>query len=155
LAGLPSAAVERLLAEVVDVCSHRLDAWVTAHASRRLDALRARRPDGVRVGGYGVLYDLRPAPVLTLADQGAQLQAALTAANQDADAAAAARAPIADQQAAALSQDASASNAVASLNTQIDDLTAERDNLVEIVQEEEGEPGNTGAIQAALRRIHD
>src|SRR5262249_8552522 len=101
------------------------------------------------------LYDLRPAPVLTLAEQVAELQAALTAANQDADAAAAARAPIADQQAAALSQDASAANAVAALNSQIDDLTAERDNLVEIVQEEQGEPGNTGAIQAALRRIHD
>jgi hypothetical protein len=155
LAGLPSAVLERLLAETVDLCSHRLDAWVTAHADRRLEALRGRQPGGVRLGGYGVLYDLRPAPVRTLAEQVAQLQAALAAANQNADAASAARAPVAAQQEAAQAQDASAAAAAGSLDDQLAELTDERDNLLELVQEDEGEPGNSGAIQAAMRRIHD
>ena len=37
LAGLPQAELDRLAAETLDCCSHRLDAWVTSLATRRLD----------------------------------------------------------------------------------------------------------------------
>ena len=46
---------------MLDLASHRLDAWVSAQATRRLATLRTRRPLGVRLGGYGVLEDVRPA----------------------------------------------------------------------------------------------
>ena len=43
--------------------SHRLDAWVSAQATRRLAALRAGAAGlGARLGGYGVLEDVRPSP---------------------------------------------------------------------------------------------
>jgi hypothetical protein len=61
LIGLPSAALGRLAAGVLDLSSHRLDAWVSAQAARRLTALRAKNPAGLRLGAYGVLEDLRPA----------------------------------------------------------------------------------------------
>ena len=61
LAALPSAALARLAAGALDIASHRLDAWISAHASRRLDALRTARPTGARLGGFGVLEDVRPA----------------------------------------------------------------------------------------------
>ncbi len=49
-----------LLCSNLDALSHRLDPWVTGVASERLHALRREHDDG-RVGGYGVLTDLRPA----------------------------------------------------------------------------------------------
>ena len=70
LAGLPSAALARLAAGALDITSHRLDAWVTAHAARRLAALRSDRPLGVRLGGWGVLEDVRPAPATETATHG-------------------------------------------------------------------------------------
>jgi|GEM_PF-932922 len=55
----PSVAeLERLFTETLDVCSHRLDAWITALASRRLDALRTA--SGSVLGAYGWVEDLRP-----------------------------------------------------------------------------------------------
>jgi hypothetical protein len=53
-------ALERLVGEGLDLWSHRLDAWVTSIATRRLDTLRAARPDGVQLGGYGFVEDLHP-----------------------------------------------------------------------------------------------
>ena len=47
-----------LLAEVLDTSSHRLDAWITAVVSRRLDAQRDARPDGATIGAYGWVEDL-------------------------------------------------------------------------------------------------
>ena len=41
LSQVPSAALERLLGEALDLCSHRLDAWITSLATSRLDELRA------------------------------------------------------------------------------------------------------------------
>jgi hypothetical protein len=61
LAQVPSAALARLLAGTLDLASHRIDAWMTAHADSRLQALRATHPQGLRLGGYGVLEDVRPA----------------------------------------------------------------------------------------------
>ena len=52
--------LELMLRETLDTCSHRLDAWVTSVAWRRLERLRAQPQNarGVYVGGYGWVEDL-------------------------------------------------------------------------------------------------
>jgi hypothetical protein len=60
LLSVPTAVLARLAAGVLDLASHRLDAWVTAQASGRLATLRTRKPAGVRLGGYGVVEGVRP-----------------------------------------------------------------------------------------------
>ncbi|HEU4330084.1 MAG TPA: hypothetical protein VFR40_03145, partial [Lapillicoccus sp.] len=57
----PPAELDRALRGLLDVYSHRLDAWYTSLATRRLAAVRERTPVGVHLGGYGWLDDLRPA----------------------------------------------------------------------------------------------
>ena len=69
LEGLPTARLERLFAEHVDLCSYRLDAWQTALFTERLWALRdpqstgdpAQRTLGLHLGAFGWLEDVRPA----------------------------------------------------------------------------------------------
>jgi hypothetical protein len=61
LAGEREADFARLAGSVLDVQSYRLDAWLTAVATQRLQELRARTPDGVHLAGYGLVCDLRPA----------------------------------------------------------------------------------------------
>ena len=61
LLSVPTAALARYTGGVLDLASHRLDAWVSAMATRRLAALRTRKALGVRLGGYGVLENVRPA----------------------------------------------------------------------------------------------
>ena len=54
--------LELLLQETLSLASHRLDAWVTSLASKRLAEIRAK-PDhaqGIGLGGYGWVEDLRP-----------------------------------------------------------------------------------------------
>lgn len=58
---LPTAELERLFTETLDVCSHRLDAWQTSLATRRLQTMRQANPTGVYVGAFGWVEDLRPA----------------------------------------------------------------------------------------------
>jgi hypothetical protein len=59
--------VERVFTETLDLASHRLDAWVTAVATRRLMAMRqsqelARvKPVGTYLGGYAWAENVRPA----------------------------------------------------------------------------------------------
>ncbi|GGW39073.1 hypothetical protein [Streptomyces griseoloalbus] len=60
LAAVPVTRLPELLAEVVDVHAHRLDAWITSLASKRLAELRASGAEGVRFGCYGWVEDLRP-----------------------------------------------------------------------------------------------
>jgi hypothetical protein len=65
LAQLPTAALERLLSETLDLASHRLDAWITALATYRLNQFRDPRdpkanPTGIYLGGYGWVENLRP-----------------------------------------------------------------------------------------------
>ncbi|MFJ4790731.1 hypothetical protein [Streptomyces sp. NPDC088794] len=84
LAGLPTARLERLLAEHVDTASYRIDAWRTGLLGWALDLLRSRPgrgrpmlagpsvavdaaagaaaggPGGVYLGAYGWVEDLRP-----------------------------------------------------------------------------------------------
>jgi hypothetical protein len=63
LAGTPTAELDRLFTEALDTCSHRLDPWLTALATRRLAALRAPAdPPGVYLGCYGWVVDLHPDP---------------------------------------------------------------------------------------------
>lgn len=60
LASLPSAELDRLFGETLDVCSHRVDAWVTSLASKRLADLRSRVPTGCYLGAYARVENLRP-----------------------------------------------------------------------------------------------
>lgn len=66
LSQLPSAELERLFTETMDVTSRRLDAWVTAVAYRRVaDMRRAQEQQhlatkGDILGGYGWLEEVRP-----------------------------------------------------------------------------------------------
>lgn len=74
LSTLPPDRLEPLLAGALDLCSHRLDAWITSLAARRLAALRAARPQAVQVGGYGWVLNLKPS--------GAKVEAAPPAGEQ-------------------------------------------------------------------------
>jgi hypothetical protein len=49
-----------LVAETLDLASHRLDAWLTGTVERRRAALRAQRPLGLIVGAYGWVENLAP-----------------------------------------------------------------------------------------------
>lgn len=70
---LSTAALERLFAEHLDLCSYRLDGWQTAIFAHRLEQLNRQRGDavedrprrtGVHLGAYGWLENLRPGPAL-------------------------------------------------------------------------------------------
>jgi hypothetical protein len=61
-----TAELERLFTETMDLTSHRLDAWVTSFAARRLNDMREANvssqlaPREDFFGGYGWLEDLKP-----------------------------------------------------------------------------------------------
>jgi hypothetical protein len=60
---LSTAALDRLLGETLDVCSHRLDAWITSFAGRALRRLRTEdRSPGVHLGAFGWVENLEPSP---------------------------------------------------------------------------------------------
>lgn len=59
LATLPPKDQARLLSETLDLCSHRLDAWITSSATKRLKQLREKHPTGIAIGGYGWVEDLK------------------------------------------------------------------------------------------------
>ncbi len=56
---LPTAELERLFTETLDVCSHRVDAWITSVVARRLEATRAQRPEGSHLAAYGWVENLK------------------------------------------------------------------------------------------------
>lgn len=66
LRGLPTARLERLLAEHIDTLSYRLDAWETALIDRRLVRRRGPHPAdarrGLYLGAVGYLESVRRAP---------------------------------------------------------------------------------------------
>ena len=62
LSGAPSAELERLFTETLDLCAHRIDAWITGLASRRLERMRVATPAGCHLGAYGWVEGLRPGP---------------------------------------------------------------------------------------------
>ena len=49
-----------LLAEMLDLTSHRLDAWLNGIVTRRFGTQRAARPSGITVGAYGWLENIAP-----------------------------------------------------------------------------------------------
>ncbi|MBI5301750.1 MAG: hypothetical protein HY868_06420 [Chloroflexi bacterium] len=57
---VPSAEIERAFRGLLDCYSHRLDAWYTSLATRRLSEVRAARPVGLHIGGYGWVENLKP-----------------------------------------------------------------------------------------------
>jgi hypothetical protein len=62
LTDLPTARLERLLAEHLDCAAYRLDAWMLGVANLQLSEMRAGRREprrGVYVGAYGWLEDIR------------------------------------------------------------------------------------------------
>lgn len=60
LGSLPTARLERLLAEHIDVCSYRFDAWRLGYVHHHVARLRAATPAGIHLGAYGRLEDVRP-----------------------------------------------------------------------------------------------
>ena len=50
----------RLFAGIADLCSHRLDAWITSLALVRLADRRRKAPAGLSIGAYGWVVGLRP-----------------------------------------------------------------------------------------------
>jgi hypothetical protein len=66
LAGYSAEALDFAIREVLDLAAYRFDAWVTSLAHFRLDALRSANPnDGIVLGAYGWLEDVRPQPQRT------------------------------------------------------------------------------------------
>src|SRR5207244_11466802 len=80
LAGLPTARLERIFVEHLDLLSYRLDTWQMGCFARRLETIRvnsgappeatpdAMRNKGLYLGAFGWLEDLRPAPPLKKAE---------------------------------------------------------------------------------------
>jgi len=57
--------LERLMTGTLDLCSHRLDAWITSFATKRLSEMRKANPAGILFGGYGWVMNLKPAAAQT------------------------------------------------------------------------------------------
>ena len=82
LAAEPPQRLEIALRGALDALSYRLDAWIGAHATARLKTLRAARPGGLAIGGFGWLEHLAPrasAPLSTGYVHAPSLQQAVTA----------------------------------------------------------------------------
>lgn len=60
LSGRDSEALQFLMQGTIDLASHRLDAWITSLATKRLARMRAAQPEGLYIGGYGWVENLRP-----------------------------------------------------------------------------------------------
>lgn len=58
-----------LLGEALDVASHRLDAWITSLATRRLSDLRTAAPSGITLGAWGAVEDLVRRPARQAVDE--------------------------------------------------------------------------------------
>ena len=55
-----TAGLERLFSEHLDLCSHRLDAWMLGLVNRRLDSLRSKEKSGIYLGAFGYVENLAP-----------------------------------------------------------------------------------------------
>ncbi|QNU68628.1 hypothetical protein EHE19_009630 [Ruminiclostridium herbifermentans] len=51
--------IDRLVRQTLDSASHRLDAWITSFATRRLSEIRDRGIEGTLIGGFGWVEDLK------------------------------------------------------------------------------------------------
>jgi hypothetical protein len=64
LGSLRPDRLEQLMAGTLDLCSHRLDAWITSVATKHLTAMRnqVQTQTDKLIGGYGWVMDLKPNP---------------------------------------------------------------------------------------------
>jgi hypothetical protein len=62
LQALDSEALSHLMQGTLDLSTHRLDAWVTSLATKRLAAMHADGPAGQYIGAYGWVENLKPMP---------------------------------------------------------------------------------------------
>lgn len=65
LGALNPDRLEQLMSGTLDLCSHRLDAWITSFATKRLDEMRKAGSAGALYGGYGWVMNLKPAAAQT------------------------------------------------------------------------------------------
>ena len=63
---LSAAKLQRAFAGTLDLCSHRLDAWITSFATKRLAGVRKENQSGNLLGGYGWVMNLKPGPASTV-----------------------------------------------------------------------------------------
>lgn len=59
LANMNKDQLQLLLTETLDLCSHRLDAWITSLATKRLWEIREEVPRGIYLGAFGWVEDLQ------------------------------------------------------------------------------------------------
>ena len=62
LATIPSARLERCFTEHLDTLTYRLDSWQTALFQIRLQQFRNKSSQGIFMGAYGWVEELRPSP---------------------------------------------------------------------------------------------
>ena len=60
--GRDSETLQYLMQGTLDLASHRIDAWITSLASKRLASMRQQSAVGLRAGGYGWVENLHPMP---------------------------------------------------------------------------------------------
>ncbi|MFC0542517.1 hypothetical protein [Kutzneria chonburiensis] len=60
LSTLPTARLERVLAEHLDLATYRLDSWRLGLVTERLTEMRTNAARGVHIGSYGWLENIRP-----------------------------------------------------------------------------------------------
>jgi hypothetical protein len=63
---LDSESLQYLMQSTLDLSSHRLDAWITSFATKRLATMRNAKLTGAYVGAYGWVENLHPAPSSTM-----------------------------------------------------------------------------------------
>ena len=56
---LPAAELEQALMSHIDCASYRLDAWVDGSIASRLDIQRAAKPEGIYIGAFGWVENLK------------------------------------------------------------------------------------------------
>ena len=61
LAKLPTSKLNKYLTDHLDLCTYRLDAWQTGLFYRKLLSMRKQNPQGVYLGAYGLVENLKPA----------------------------------------------------------------------------------------------
>ena len=62
LSSLTVPKLEHLTTGTLDLCSYRLDAWITSLATRRLMSMRQANAEGAYLGAYGWVEHLRAVP---------------------------------------------------------------------------------------------
>src|SRR6185503_15068433 len=56
---VPTESLDILMAEHIDLCTYRLDSWLLAFVVKRLQQQRVNQPNGLFLGAYGYVEDLR------------------------------------------------------------------------------------------------